>query len=104
MSARLTTPSNRMTTDDDSPGNLHYEMTGSPREAGFKTKAELIKHLAGHGYVKDDLSSEGYGKVPDKVCDLLLTNSYDSPSSKMKKAKKMGIRILTFQDLLKELD
>ena len=83
---------------------IHYEMTGSPKEAGFKTKAELIKHLAGHGYVKDDLSGEGHGKVPDKVCDLLLTNSYDSPSSKMTKARKLGIRILTFQDLLKELD
>ena len=84
--------------------SIYYEMTGSPRTAGFNTKAELIKHLAGHGYVKDDLSGEGYGKVPDKVCDLLLTNSYDSPSNKMKKAKKLGIWILTFQDLLKELD
>jgi spore coat polysaccharide biosynthesis predicted glycosyltransferase SpsG len=93
-----------MTTENTSSGNLHYEMTGSPKEAGFKTKAELIKHLAGHGYVKDDLSGEGYGKVPDKVCDLLLTDSYDSPSSKMTKAKKLGIQILTFQDLLKELD
>ena len=82
--------------------SIYYEMTGSPRTAGFQTKAELIKHLAGHGYVKDDLSGEGYGKVPDKVCDLLLTNSYDSPSNKMKKAKKLGIRILTFQDLLKD--
>ena len=104
MSARLTTPSNRMTTEDTSPGNLHYEMTGSPREAGFKTKAELIKHLAGHGYVKDDMAGAGHGKVPGQVCNLLLTDSYDSSSSKMTKAKKLGIRILTFQDLLKELD
>ena len=37
---------------------IHYEMTGSPREAGFKTKAELIEHLAGHGYVKDDMAGE----------------------------------------------
>ncbi|MDP6526580.1 MAG: hypothetical protein QGH15_20395 [Kiritimatiellia bacterium] len=85
-------------------GEIHYEMTGSPKTAGFKTKAELIEHLAGHGYVKDDLSGEGYGKVPDKVCDLLLTDSYDSPSSKMKKAEKLGIRILTYEDLLKELE
>jgi hypothetical protein len=83
---------------------IHYEITGSPKEAGFKTKAELIEHLAGHGYIKDDLSGEGYGQVPDRVCDLLLTNSYDSTSSKMTKAQKLGIRILTFQDLLKELD
>jgi hypothetical protein len=82
---------------------IHYEMTGSPKGAGFKSKAELTKYLAGHGYVRDDLAGEGYGRS-HKVCDLLLTNSYDSSSSKMTKAKKRGIRILTYQDLLKELD
>jgi HEAT repeat protein len=83
---------------------IHYEMTGSPKRAGFKSKAELTEYLAEHGYVRDDLAGEGYGQSPDKVCDLLLTNSYDSSSSKMKKAKKRGIRILTFQDLIKELE
>ena len=82
---------------------IHYEMTGSPKEAGFSTKADIIKHLEGFGYVKDDMSGEGYGSSPDKPCDLLLTDSYDSKSSKMYKAKKLGIRILTYEDLLKDL-
>ena len=43
MNARLTTPSNRMTTENTSSGNLHYEMTGSPKEAGFKTTVKQVK-------------------------------------------------------------
>ena len=78
-------------------------MTGSPKESGYSTKAELIKHLEGFGYVKDDMSGEGYGTSPEDVCELLLTDSYDSKSSKMYKAQKLGIKILTYVDLLKEL-
>ena len=82
---------------------IHYEMTGSPKESGYSTKAELIKHLEGFGYVKDDMSGEGYGTSPEDVCELLLTDSYDSKSSKMYKAQKLEIKILTYEDLLKEL-
>ena len=78
-------------------------MTGSPRESGYSTKAELIKHLENFGYIKDDMSGEGYGTSPDEVCESLLTDSYDSKSSKMYKAQKLGIKILTYEDLLKEL-
>ena len=78
---------------------IHYTMTGpGGRRAGFESKVELTGYLAGYGYVEDDLA----------VCDLLLTKSYEPTSNKMKKemkrAKKRGIRILTYQDLLKELD
>ena len=83
---------------------IHYEMTGSPRNSGYSTKAELIKHLENFGYVKDDMSGEGYGTSPEDVCELLLTDSYDSKSSKMYKAQKLGIRVLTYEDLLKELE
>ena len=83
---------------------ITYEMTGSPKESGFKTKSELIEYLKGKGYVKDDLSREGAGAVPEHVCDILLTDSYSSSSNKMQKAKKMGITIKTYQNLLKELE
>ena len=82
---------------------IHYEMTGSLRNTEYSTKSDLIKHLEGLGYVKDDMSGEGYGTSPDDACELLLTDSYDSKSSKMYKAQKLGIRILTYEDLLKEL-
>jgi len=83
--------------------DIHYEMTGSPKSAGYSTKSELVKHLESFGYVKDDMSGEGYGTSPDEVCELLLTDSYDSKSSKMHKAQKLGIKILTYEDLLKDL-
>jgi len=83
---------------------IHYEMTGSPRNSGYSTKAELIKHLENFGYVKDDMSGEGYGTSPEDVCELLLTDSYDSKSSKMYKAQKLGIKVLTYEELLKELE
>jgi hypothetical protein len=79
-------------------------MTGSPRNSGYSTKAELIKHLENFGYVKDDMSGEGYGTSPEDVCELLLTDSYDSKSSKMYKAQKLGIKVLTYEELLKELE
>ena len=83
---------------------IHYEMTGSPKGAGFKTKTDLIAHLESLGYEKDDMSGEGHGTSPDKTCDLLLTDSYDSKSSKMAKAAKLGIRIVTYEDLMAELN
>ena len=82
---------------------IHYEMTGAPRSSGYSTKSDLIKHLEGFGYIKDDMSGEGYGTSPGDACELLLTDSYDSKSSKMYKAQKLGIRILTYEDLLKDL-
>ena len=82
---------------------IHYEITGSPRSSGYSTKSDLIKHLEGFGYIKDDMSGEGYGTSPGDACELLLTDSYDSKSSKMYKAQKLGIRILTYEDLLKDL-
>ena len=85
------------------PNPIHYEMTGSPKAAGFAVKKELIEFLAEHGYVKDDLAREGSGMQPDKVADLLLTDSYESTSNKMVKARKMGIAIKTYEDLIAEL-
>jgi hypothetical protein len=38
------------------------------------------------------------------MSDILITDSYSSSSNKMQKAKKMGITIKTYQDLLKELE
>jgi len=83
---------------------ITYEMTGSPEGAGFKHKKDLIAFLADRGYVKDDLSRLGAGVVPDQECELLLTDSYDSNTSKMRKAKKLGVPIKTYQDLIKELE
>ena len=83
---------------------IPYEMTGSPRSAGFKFKKDLIALLETKGYIKDDLAKEGSGKVPELVCELLLTDSYESKSKKMTKAKQEGIKIMTYEDLIKSLN
>lgn len=72
---------------------IGYEMTGSPKEAGYAKKEELIAYLATKGYV--------HSKIKD--AKVLLTDSYDSKSSKMKTANAKGIQILTYADLLDKL-
>ena len=38
---------------------ITYEMTGSPKESGFKTKSELIEYLKGKGYVRTTSAERG---------------------------------------------
>ena len=57
-------------------------MTGSPKACGFNTKADfLAKHPE---YVETSKWNE---------CQILFTDDLDSDSSKMQKAKKLGIEI-----------
>ena len=63
-------------------------MTGSPKSAGYKTKKEFLDKFIGINEVS----------LTDKACKYLITDSYDSKSSKMAKAKKKGIEIRTYGD------
>jgi DNA ligase (NAD+) len=72
---------------------IPFEMTGSPKDAGFKVKSDLMKFLASHGYVHKSL----------KEAKVLLTDSLNSSSSKMESARKLGIKILTYSQLIEEL-
>ena len=63
-------------------------LTGSPKEFGYKTKEEFINQFPGIIEVS----------VTDKNCQYLITDSYDSTSSKMKTAEKKGIKIVTYRD------
>jgi hypothetical protein len=57
-------------------------MTGSPKACGFNTKADfLMKHPE---YVETSKWNE---------CKILFTDDLESDSSKMQKAKKLGITI-----------
>jgi NAD-dependent DNA ligase len=69
-----------------------YEMTGSPKPH-FKTKAEFTDFAKKHNLV--------HGKL-NKDADYLITDSYSSTSSKMKKAEKLGVEVITYEDLLKK--
>lgn len=67
--------------------SINVCMTGSPKSAGYKTKAEFLAEFA--VLVDSKL---------DKDCNYLITDDYDSKSSKMSKAKKLGIEIRTYAD------
>jgi len=74
-----------------------YEMTGSPRDAmqmlppKQRTKTIFAKELSDHGYVQGRLN---------KDCDLLITNSMDTETNKMKKAAEYGCDITTYDALI----
>ncbi len=66
------------------------EMTGSPKEFGFATKGDFEKAVAPYGVVAGTLN---------KDCSFLVTDDLSSETSKMVKAKKLGVQIVTFGEL-----
>jgi len=75
-------------------GSIQFEMTGSPKPYGFKTKDEFLNLIKSHGYVHTGL---------DKNTNILITDDPNSSSSKMAKAKKLGIAIKTYDQILNEI-
>ena len=68
-------------------------MTGSPKDAGYKVKSDLVKFMATYGYVHKSL----------KEAKILLTDSMTSTSSKMSAARKAGVEIVTYDDMIAKL-
>jgi DNA ligase (NAD+) len=69
--------------------NIVYAcLTGSPKEFSYKTKEEFITKFSNIIEVS----------ISDKRCQYLITDSYDSTSSKMKTAEKKEINIVTYED------
>lgn len=77
----------------DIVNGIGFEMTGSPKDSGYKVKSDLVKFMASHGYVHKPL----------KEAKILLTDSMTSSSSKMSAARKAGIEILTYEDMISRL-
>ena len=63
-------------------------LTGSPKAFGYPTKAEFMAKFPNIVEVS----------ISDNNCQYLITDSYDSTSSKMKTAEKKGIKIETYGD------
>lgn len=72
---------------------ISIEMTGSPKEFGFKTKEKFLETLAPFGVEHHPLT---HG------CKYLVTNDLSSDTIKMKKAKKYGAKVITYGDLLNQ--
>jgi NAD-dependent DNA ligase len=70
-------------------GGIKIEFTGSPKSAGFKTKQEFLDLIKKYNVIH-------YGLKTDT--DYLITDSLNSSSSKMKKAEKYNVKIVTYID------
>ncbi|HRT03839.1 MAG TPA: hypothetical protein P5513_07860 [Candidatus Diapherotrites archaeon] len=78
----------RPKSDDLNKDIIGVCLTGSPKNFGYSTKSDF---LAKFPRVKEV-------SISDPLCKYLVTDSYDSESSKMKNAKKNGIKIVTYGD------
>ena len=70
---------------------ITFEVTGSPKPFGFKTKGEFIKAMANKGFIHTSLQ---------KGTKYLITDDITSTTSKMNKAKKLGIEIISYDQVL----
>lgn len=71
-----------------------FEMTGSPKDFGFPVKNDFIKVAASAGFKHSKL---------EKGTRYLITDSMESDSSKMQKARKLGVEIITYGEFLKSI-
>jgi len=69
------------------------EMTGSPKSAGFKTKATFLEKLSQHGFEQSKM------KKKNNPVDILVTNDPTSTTSKMALAAELGVEIMTYDQL-----
>ena len=70
---------------------INIEMTGSVNIEGIKTKSEFLKLFDNVNHTK-----------LDKNTDYLITDDINSESSKMKKAKKLGVKTITYSDFIQK--
>lgn len=68
---------------------IKVEMTGSVNIDGIKTKAEFLNLCTNVVHTK-----------LNKETDYLITDDLSSSSSKMKKAEKLGVKVITYSDFL----
>lgn len=67
------------------------EMTGSPKGFGFNTKGDFVKEVSQYGVI--------HGKL-NKDCHFLVTDDLSSKTSKMDKAEKLGVQVVTYSQLI----
>lgn len=76
---------------EENTSGVTVEFTGSPKPF-FKTKEEFLSTIAKYGFK--------HGAIKD--AKILVTDSYESTSSKMKTAAKKGIEVITYEDFVKK--
>lgn len=68
-----------------------FEMTGSPKDFGFATKEEFVKAVEPYGYSPSSLTAK---------TTYLITDDLSSTTGKMAKAIKLGVKTLTYGQLI----
>lgn len=72
---------------------IYIEMTGSPKAAWFPTKEVFLQRMRDHGFEWSKL------QVRNNIVSMLVTDDLHSTSRKMVLAKRLGIEIITYDDL-----
>jgi NAD-dependent DNA ligase len=72
-----------------SEDSIPYEITGSPKAFGYKTKNEFIKAAKEKGYHHSGLSG----------AKVLFVDDLSTVSNKMKSAQSKGIKIMLYSDI-----
>jgi len=68
---------------------IKFELTGSPKTFGFKTKADFIKYAEDKGYIHAKLNES----------KILICDNKNGNSSKIKKAKAKGMTIIDYSEI-----
>jgi len=76
----------------------YIEMTGSPKSAGFKTKALFLDQLKEHGFKHIKMSKR------DNQVTFLVTGDKSSESNKMKLAEELGVEIVTYAEMAEDFN
>lgn len=77
-------------------GVKYIEMTGSPKSAGFSTKAVFLNELQNSGNGEWDQSSM---TKRGNIVNILVTNDLSSTTNKMKLAEELGVDVKTYEEM-----
>ena len=75
-----------------------FEMTGSPKNAGFSTKSVFVEKLSEFGWEQAKMTKK------NNVCDILVTDDMSSTTRKVLLANELGVTIMTYTDIVEMFD
>lgn len=75
-----------------------FEMTGSPKTAGFSTKSIFAENMSDFGWEQCKMTKR------NNECQVLVTDDLSSTSNKMKLAKELGVEIMSYEEIVELFD
>ena len=71
-----------------------FEMTGSPKTAGFSTKSIFAEKMSDFGWEQCKMTKR------NNTCDILVTDDISKSSNKMELAKELGVEIMSYEEIV----